>query len=212
MSLPSIAPADAEEPVHGLNLLYRRFRPVVRHSPRRVFAGLAGWLSGHTAEAETRYLQIPVAAVVRADGTADIMPRTVLDELEKIGRHLRRAGIRLVEPPNVLLDPDTSDASSPIARWRSTTVCSRRSPMRPTPASRRRRPAAISSRTGGTPPGRAWRCRRHRRAVWLGGRSVSNRAVIGAQRTLDALARIGGRYLVTPGPGTTGDWVAAFSH
>jgi thiol-disulfide isomerase/thioredoxin len=99
----------------GLNLLLRGSSTVVRsRSPRRVVSALAAYLSS-VLEPQDEFLRTMNVGAIVGD-SAILLPGVVMQWLEDVQPRLSRLGVRLVDQPYSIIDPDRLELVVPEPR------------------------------------------------------------------------------------------------
>lgn len=188
-----LAGDDAESRDRGFHFLYRGFTPVVRtRDPRRLVAGLLSRLAGHLDDGRTDDIRLDSLALVAGE-VAVLVPPEIRYVMPTLERRLNTKGLRVVDQPWTALDPDTSElvVREPTLEVNSAAmtrlVAAFPVPRRPDPpvAPGRYRLAGWSFGLGHAHSGPI----RRSEAVALACAQVLNVRELGAQRTLEGLAR-----------------------
>ena len=188
-----LAGDDPESKDRAFHFVYRGFNPVVRtRDPERLVAALLGRLAGHLDHGRSEHLRLDSLALVTGD-VAVLVPAEIRYVMPSLERRLNTKGLRVVDQPWTAIDVETSELVvaepaldlAPEARARLVGAFPRpRRPEPPVPPGRYRL-AGWAFGLGHAHNGPVSRAQ----AVALACPQVLNVAELGAQRTLDGLAR-----------------------
>ena len=188
-----LAGDDPESRDRAFHFVYRGFNPVVRtRDPQRLVAGLMARLAGHLDHGRTDDIRLDSLALVAGE-VAVLVPPEIRSVMPTLERRLNTKGLWVVDQPWTAVDPDTGEVlvRKPTLEVDSTAmtrlIAAFPAPRRPDPpvAPGRYRLAGWGFGLGHAHSGPI----RRSEAVALACAQVLNVRELGAERTLDGLAR-----------------------
>ena len=188
-----LAGDDPESKDRAFHFVYRGFNPVVRtRDPQRLVPALLSRLAGHLDHGRSDHVRLDSVALVAGD-VAVLAPAEIRYVMPVLERRLNSKGLRVVDQPWTALDVETGELVvtepaldvDPEAQARLTRAFPRARRPDPPVAPGRYRVAGWAFGLGHAHNGPISRSQ----AVALACPQVLNVAELGAQRTLDGLAR-----------------------
>ncbi len=188
-----LAGDDPDSKDRAFHFVYRGFNPVVRtRDPDRLVAALLARLAGHLDHGRYDHLRLDSVALVAGD-VAVLAPAEIRYVMPTLERRFNSRGLRVVDHPWTAIDVETAElvVNEPVLEVDAPSLARLTraipAPRRPDPpvAPGRYRVAGWAFGLGHDHSGLVTRAQ----AVALACPQVLNVATLGAQRTLDGLAR-----------------------